>query len=240
MIYVTADTTPSTKPILPKFVDEYLKHGATKGGRNDMLYKVGQQFNAAGYPMTEALSILTPRALKDGLNLSEITATIQSAYKSNVVVEPLKGRAPAMSSSLGVIPVGDDFENTLLAAFEPTDLVGICRAKEEDDKFVPDSAMIRTRDSWISLHRNKRSIGILCQGGGGGYICINPLATLAGGKTNENVSAYRHVLAEFDDGDIDEQRARLETSGLPISVIVTSGKRSVHGWVRVDAKDKQE
>jgi RecA-family ATPase len=47
-------------------------------------------------------------------------------------------------------------------------------------------------------------------------------------------------LAEFDSGSIEEQVTKLRDCGFPISVIVTSGNRSAHGWVRVDAADRRE
>jgi RecA-family ATPase len=99
--------------------------------------------------------------------------------------------------------------------------------------------MIKSRTQW-EKHHAKRPIDLVCSTGGGAYIGINPLSTLQGGRKNDNIHAYRHVLAEFDDGDPEEQRRTLETSGLPITLIVTSGKRSIHGWIRVDAANKQE
>lgn len=224
-------------PILPDFVDEWRARGAAEGERNAMLYKVAQQYHAAGYSAAEAETICIPRALADGLGEPEARSAIASAYKSTVVIEPIvRGHhyAPAPP------PPADDFLRALAAAFEPDELVAICDSHFNGDKWVPDKGTIRTRREWEEFHKGKTPIKEWATGEGGAYMAINPLVTQAGGRKNDNVAAYRHVLAEFDDGDLDEQRAKLEGSGFPISVIVTSGKRSVHGWVRVDAKDKAE
>ena len=226
-------------PVLPDFVTEWRARGAAEGERNAMLYKVAQQYHAAGLPATEAEVDCLPRALADGLGEAEARAAIASAYKSTVVVEPIiRGRAPAPAAPAAP-PPADDFLRALAAAFEPEELVAVCDSRHNGEKWVPAQGSIRSRREWEDLHR-RSPIKDWVRGEGGGYIAINPLVTREGGRKNDNVAAYRHVLAEFDDGDLDAQRAKLEGSGFPISVIVTSGKRSVHGWVRVDAKDKAE
>jgi RecA-family ATPase len=48
------------------------------------------------------------------------------------------------------------------------------------------------------------------------------------------------VLLEWDTVTKEEQRARIAQSNLPVTAIVDSGGKSVHAWVRVDAKDRAE
>ena len=217
----------------------YLQHGAAKGQRNATLYSMSQQFFAAGISQAEAQRQLLPRALKDGLREAESITAIISGYKSTVVTDPIKSRR-TVSHSVGPSLVHkDDFIQALQAAFLPDELVAVCDARWQEDRWVPDAAMIKSRTQW-EKHHSKRPIDLICSTGGGAYIGINPLSTLQGGRKNDNIHAYRHVLAEFDDGDQEEQRRALETSGLPITLIVTSGKRSIHGWIRVDAANKQE
>jgi RecA-family ATPase len=224
---------------LPETVHAYLQHGAAKGQRNATLYSMSQQFFAAGISQAEAQRQLLPRALKDGLREAESITAIISGYKSTVVTDPIKSRR-TVSHSVGPSLVHkDDFIQALQAAFLPDELVAVCDARWQEDRWVPDAAMIKSRTQW-EKHHSKRPIDLICSTGGGAYIGINPLSTLQGGRKNDNIHAYRHVLAEFDDGDQEEQRRALETSGLPITLIVTSGKRSIHGWIRVDAANKQE
>jgi len=227
-------------PVLPDFVAEWRAHGATKGERNATLYRVAQQYFAAGLPVSQAQAECLPRALADGLGEAEARAAIDSAYRSTTVVEPItrgNGAAPRPAPPRKA-EQQDDFLRALAAAFLPDEYVAVCDSRYNGEKWVPDKARIRTRREWEEYHA-KIPISRFITGQGGGYIGINPLAT-ASGRGNDNVAAYRHVLAEFDDGDIEEQRAKLEGSGFPLSLIVTSGKRSVHGWVRVDARDKRE
>ena len=62
-----------------------------------------------------------------------------------------------------------------------------------------------------------------------------------GGRTDKEVAAYRHVLAEADldeDGNsfsLESQYEAFVRSGLPISAITSSGDQSLNGLVRVDA-----
>jgi RecA-family ATPase len=200
---------------------------------------MAQQFFAAGIPQAEAQSRLLPRALADGLREAESITAIMSGYKSTVVTDPIKSRRTVSHSVVPALVHKDDFIQALQAAFLPDELVAVCDARWQEDRWVPDAAMIKTRTQW-ERHHAKRPIDLVCSTGGGAYIGINPLSTLQGGRKNDNIHAYRHVLAEFDDGDPEEQRRTLETSGLPITLIVTSGKRSIHGWIRVDAANKQE
>lgn len=56
---------------------------------------------------------------------------------------------------------------------------------------------------------------------------------------DSNVAAFRHVLIEFDDLPEAEQLHTLKASNLPLTAIISSGGRSFHGWVRVDAPDRR-
>lgn len=98
-----------------------------------------------------------------------------------------------------------------------------------------------SRDEWLrkldsydgnpnGIWKNKARTGI--------YVAINPLKV--GGCFDADVTAYRHALVEFDGLSVEEQWNIYTQSNLPCSAVLTSGKKSVHAWVRVDAKDKAE
>lgn len=230
---------------LPQFVTDYLAGGAPEGSRNESLHKCAQQYFWGEYSQSDAERDLLPVAMRTGLTEGEALQTIASAYRSNSG-DPIRSRGeparflPSRPSSVPANP-GDDFLRALAAAFEPDELIAIADSKWDPavEKWRPDSATIKSRREWED-HHSRLKISDFIRGEGGGFMAINPLVTKEGGRKNNNVAVYRHVLAEFDGGALDEQRAKLEASGFPISVIVTSGKRSVHGWVRVDAKDKEE
>lgn len=77
----------------------------------------------------------------------------------------------------------------------------------------------------------------------GAWIRVNPMT---GGKENprgddSEVSDYRYCMVEFDDGKTtDEQWSIFQQSGLPIAACISSGGKSVHAWVKVDAKNLEE
>jgi len=77
-----------------------------------------------------------------------------------------------------------------------------------------------------------------------GFEGINPMRD--GGAKNDDVTAYRHVLVEFDQNDKGEripkevQFGSIISSGLPVAAVIDSGNKSIHAWVRVDAPDAGE
>lgn len=69
----------------------------------------------------------------------------------------------------------------------------------------------------------------------GGWMRMNPMN--GEGVADKCVSVFRHVLLEFDNIPTDLQISLFAKLPLPISCILTSGGKSVHAWVRVDAED---
>jgi RecA-family ATPase len=62
----------------------------------------------------------------------------------------------------------------------------------------------------------------------------------AGTKDNQ-VAVFRHLLVEFDQGLSPEQQfAVYLQANLPTTAIIFSGGKSVHAWVRVEARDHHE
>ena len=240
MQFRTLTPTYSTDPRLPAFVGDYLRSGTGEGSRNAMVYKVAQQYRAAGIDQSMALREIMPRAMADGLTQNEATNAIASGYKSTTVTEPIKPHGHAKHKpTIARVNADDDFTRALAAAFLPDELIALSDSQWDGEKWTPGAPRIRTRKEWETYH-SRIPISDFFVGEGGGFISINPLASKDGGRKNDNISAYRHVLAEFDGGELDEQREALENSGFPISLIVTSGKRSMHGWIRVDAQNKEE
>ena len=241
MQFRTLTPTYSTSdPRLPAFVGDYLRSGTGEGSRNAMVYKVAQQYRAAGIDQSMAVREIMPRAMADGLTQNEATNAIASGYKSTTVTEPIKPHGHTKHKpTIARVNAADDFTRALAAAFLPDELIALSDSQWDGEKWTPGAPRIRTRKEWETYH-SRIPISDFFVGEGGGFISINPLASKDGGRKNDNISAYRHVLAEFDGGELDEQREALENSGFPISLIVTSGKRSMHGWIRVDAQNKEE
>ena len=136
------------------------------------------------------------------------------------------------------VPGASEFQKFLSSAFAATEVVCICEQVEEgrpltSGSFLPVEDWIKRFDSPDSiLFRPDRAEGV--------YVRINPFKPNLYSGSDNDVSAYRHVLVEFDDKPKAEQEQLLRDSGLPISVLIDSGGKSIHGWVRVDAPSRKE
>lgn len=128
----------------------------------------------------------------------------------------------------------------LKAAFMPGELVCICTQalESEDGKHRPGSHGTFKPLEWFVDQIEQGDNPFTCSSASGRWIRINPYRTESSTGADSNVSAYRHVLIEFDDLPEADQLATLKGSNLPLTAIISSGGRSFHGWVRVDAPDK--
>lgn len=143
------------------------------------------------------------------------------------------------------------FEKLLRAAFEEGEGVVVGDTfEDEDGERKPDRGVVLSREKWIEkvnapsragdfakLHTSKH----------GHFIKLNPMRIDAQSKnTDADVTAFRHVLLEFDlDSEgrhipKDRQLGAILASNLPVTAIIDSGDKSIHAWVRVDAKTATE
>ena len=134
-------------------------------------------------------------------------------------------------------PVASEFKRFLQTAFAPTEVVCICDCVE-DGKPTSAGSFI-TIEEWINRFDNPES-RILSPEREGIFVRINPFRPNLYSGSDNDVSAYRHVLVEFDDKPKAEQEKLFRDSGLPISVLIDSGGKSIHAWVRVDAPNRKE
>ena len=212
---------------LPIVVSDYLAAGAAQGERNRTLFKVACQLRDCGFSVSEASNLLAGRADKDGLDTHEFTKTIQSVFQRSAR-EPV-ARKPGFRVKFKKMNLPSGIENPvpklLGAAFELGEKIRIV--------FGP-------RISRGLLVRGDKLNGVaekITAAEMGAWICINPLSD---GIKDEHVTAYRHCLVEFDDGDLEEQYEKIVSTNLPITAIIYSGSKSVHAWVRVDARDRKQ
>jgi len=123
------------------------------------------------------------------------------------------------------------------AAFAPTEVVCICDSVEEGrpvsaGSFIPIEEWIARFDDPASRILSSEREGI--------FVRINPFKPNLYSGSDNDISAYRHVLVEFDDKPKPEQEKLFRDSGLPITVLIDSGGKSIHAWVRVDAPNRKE
>lgn len=130
----------------------------------------------------------------------------------------------------------------LKACFEPDEIVCICNdiICDEDGRGRPNSkGTFLKRDEWIKSHFTPPISSMWTnEDSRGAYVRINPCIEENG--SDSGVANFRHVLVEMDEKTKDEQWTILKESKLPLSVVIDSGGKSLHGWVRVDASNKEE
>ena len=256
------------RPPLPQRTLDYLACGADEGRRNAELFDAACQFRDGGFSAEAAEPQLIARATLDGLSEAEARTAIQSAY-NHTPREPAVGHgplpvpapatataaprreprversAPPLSPVALPAPIADGFTMLLDACFAPAEFVAIAPAREDEaGEIVPTRGVTMTRDEWKQRAVAKGGIEKCFTTALGLFVRINPMAK--GGAKNEDVTAFRHVLVEFDRDDSgtpvpkEQQFAAILASGLPVSALIDSGNKSLHAWVRVDAPDATE
>lgn len=135
--------------------------------------------------------------------------------------------------------------DVLLNCFKDEDIICITNdaGQTEDGKWFPASkGIFISRAEWITKFFGPGAPGKTKYDGteSGAWIRINPFVKDDFTGTDGAVSSYRHVLVEFDKKPKEEQLAIFQQSNLPISLLVDSGGKSIHAWVRVDAESKAQ
>lgn len=173
----------------------------------------------------------TPRGAK--LDIARATVSATGRFIVSRTAAP-----PAEHHAGGANPA--EAVALLKAAFDPEEIVCICTqaAESEDGKHRPGSHGTFRTSAWFIEQIEAGSNPFTSPSAGGRWIRINPYKPGAQTGADQNVSAYRHVLIEFDDLPEAEQLHILRASNLPLTAIISSGGRSYHGWVRVDAPDR--
>ena len=236
---------------LPNRTLDYLENGAPEGSRNAELFDATCQLRDAGQSITDAESCLLKRALSDGLSDAEARQTIRSVFNS-VAREPLAappGHRDARERARHVTgppeAIDGGFLRLLETCFQPDEFVAISPAAEnEDGDIAPRRGVTLTASEWKSKVAAKGGIDRVFSTKLGLFLRINPMTK--GGAKNEDVTTFRHALVEFDCDETgnripkcDQYQTILE-SGMPVAALIDSGNKSLHAWIRVDARDEAE
>lgn len=192
-----------------------------------------------------------------GFDMTEIPAEYANAddiFRSYVKdVKPLD----SVFIEQGILQQSDNWDpvqqvrDYITCVFRPGDLIGYVTKsyKDSDGKYKPSGCIFKTYEQILSeLDRYSVSMPnntIACVFGdheheAGAWICFNPFSEIGAGRKNSNVAEFRYALVESDELDINEQANALLAMNLPIVALVSSGKKSVHAIVRIDAYDLAE
>ena len=132
----------------------------------------------------------------------------------------------------------------LTTLFEADDFIGYCVNffKDEKGDWRPGKTNYRrTAGNIIDQLRNgstiETALGTL-NPEAGAYIRFNPLD--GKGENNSNVTRWKYCLIESDTDSVERQYALLKEMNLPITFLISSGKKSLHAITRVDAENPQQ
>lgn len=136
-------------------------------------------------------------------------------------------------------------QELLLNCFKPDEIICITNEAGQDDDgrwFPASKGTFQTVQWWIDRYfgNNPKDTELFADKPQGAYIRINPIKDDDVSGRDDGVSIFRHLLVEFDTRPKEEQYAIFKQSQLPIAAIIDSGGKSLHAWVRVDAKDFEE
>ena len=143
------------------------------------------------------------------------------------------------------VAIGDDprFDGAVLveALYAPGELVNFvsdyqtASEKNGEVKARPVGLGVTLeRDALAARFREKGSDS----GRGGAWLRMNPVD--GRGVADVNVTAFRFALLESDELPVEVQLSLFAKLPLPVAAVLGSGGRSVHAWVKVDARDGNE
>lgn len=133
----------------------------------------------------------------------------------------------------------------LKAVFKPGDRVNFVmdsRYDSEHNKYSPSSTGISHFSAKELIERLETRSFVSALGDynhdAGAWIRFNPVD--GKGVGNDNITDFRYALIEADDMEIETQFKKIVELRLPCVTVATSGKRSIHALVHIDAKDYKE
>lgn len=141
-------------------------------------------------------------------------------------------------------PIEDGCRALIDALFRDGEGIRIAQARLEDDGHeVPNGGGVcLSKEEWLKKleKHNGNPNGIFSSSDKTGiYIAINPYKV--GCTKDADVTEFRHALVEFDEQlSQGEQLNLYQQMGLPCAAIIDSGGKSVHAWVKIDARDVAE
>ena len=140
----------------------------------------------------------------------------------------------------------DDFKRYLRALFQPDEYISwVTEAKQDEDgKWKPAGKGTYWKTCADTLKQLDKHPEDICDTIGdysheaGAWIRFNPVN--GEGVNNSNVTAYRFALVESDTMALDAQYRMYRKLNLPIAAMVTSGGKSIHAIVHIDAANAAE
>ena len=137
-----------------------------------------------------------------------------------------------------------DMEDFLKAMFKDDEYVGTCSEffTTKDGRRAPTRGLFQRRAKQIeNVLGNTNNVSAAIgryRRADGAYVRVNPLD--GRGVSDANVAAFRYALIECDTLPLEQQYGFAKALNLPTQTIVTSGKKSLHIVVKIDASSLEE
>lgn len=211
--------------------------------------------NAAGAPVTGGTLVQAardrgwepPRDLGEAVGWDEASAPPEAPQRPARAVDPTWVEEAEIEEPGPEWEGWRDLAAYLEAVFEPEEVVG----------YVTDAWLDESKGKWLPSRKgpHDRTAEELVQAvkkygpdlgasigepnpEAGAWIRFNPLD--GAGVRNDNVAEFRHALVESDSLPFGKQVAIIRELRLPVTALVSSGGKSAHAVVRVDAGDYDE
>lgn len=133
-------------------------------------------------------------------------------------------------------PLPDPTSTFLKTLFKPDEKVcwNNTSVQDEDGKWKPaGSGCIKTCAEWITLFETRKGLYDTPQGA---WFRINPTC----GDSDEHVESFKYALVESDSMSLQEQYSLFAKSNLPIKTLTSSGGKSLHAIVEVNAESREQ
>lgn len=136
----------------------------------------------------------------------------------------------------------------LRTLYKPDDVIGVSTAKHtrwNGEKYYPEGGERKRVGDILDALKTTRDIsaavGDSINPNAGAWIYLNTYGEKDDRRfTNNNVAKYSYALVECDKIPPEDQERKYKELNLPIIALVSSGGRSIHAVVRIDAKDLKE
>jgi len=215
----------------PPWTEREIDHKLSEADRLKDPAKIGKLAKSVSWPFSghvQTVARVEPPAMVSHAPTSERSQTKKYAVPDTAELpDPLQHAARKL----------------LQVAFRRGEWIGIAIARTGNDgREVPKGAgTTLTREKWLEKleqHSGNPNGFLRSAEHNGIYIRINPLNN--GGSKDKHVTDFRHALLEFDAIDLVEQWSIIVQSKVPCAAVLTSGGKSVHAWVKVNAESRTE
>jgi RecA-family ATPase len=119
--------------------------------------------------------------------------------------------------------------------------IAVARTGDDSRELPKDSGLVLSREEWLrklDQHDGNPNGFLKTSDKNGIFVSVNPMKI--GGSKDSDVTAWRHALLEFDNISQVEQWGIIQASRIPCAAVISSGGKSVHAWVKVNASSRPE